>query len=65
VLDAERERGEAGDRVELRADDDPGHQAGSAVMTADELVARLVEEFDAEELVPDDDGKPATAERDQ
>jgi DNA polymerase III subunit gamma/tau len=50
---------------ELRPDEDTGDQAGNAVMTADELVARLVEEFDAEELVPDVDANPATAERDQ
>jgi DNA polymerase III subunit gamma/tau len=50
---------------ELRPPEDAGPEAGDAVMTADELVARLAEEFDAEELVPDEDGKPATAERDQ
>ncbi|MFL5820346.1 MAG: DNA polymerase III subunit gamma/tau [Solirubrobacteraceae bacterium] len=50
---------------ELRADEDAGPDGDGPAMTADELVARLMEEFDAEELRPDRDEEPATAERDE
>jgi len=49
---------------ELRADEDAGPASAGSAMTADELVARLMEEFDAEELVSEENEEPATAERD-
>jgi DNA polymerase-3 subunit gamma/tau len=50
---------------ELRADEDADADPAASTLSADELVARLVEEFDAEELVADEDEEPATAETEQ
>jgi DNA polymerase-3 subunit gamma/tau len=50
---------------ELRADDEAGPDPAASALSGDELVARLVEEFDAEELVAEEGGEPATAETEQ
>ncbi len=47
---------------ELAADEE-GHDPDGAALSGDELVARVMAEFDAEELAPDEGRQPATANR--
>ena len=45
-------------RYELREELDVEEQAGTGVLSGEELVRRFLEEFDAEELLDEDDPEP-------